>query len=75
MLLDRYAAFPGLDRPKPSSFGPLYEIRTYRLRPGELLPTLDAWAEAQPKRSEVSPLTLAMYALNTLCSRRVLNPW
>lgn len=59
---ESYAPFPFLPPPVPGSFGPVYEIRTYRLKPGGLPPTIEAWAAALPGRTTLSPLVIAMIA-------------
>lgn len=59
---DSYKAFPFLPPVAPGRFGSLYEIRTYRLKPGTLAQTLAAWEAALPARTELSPLVLNMYA-------------
>ncbi|NML17987.1 NIPSNAP family protein [Azohydromonas caseinilytica] len=59
-----YAGFPWMEPPKPGSYGPVYEVRTYQVKTGGLQPTLDAWKAALPARNEISPCLLAMYALD-----------
>jgi hypothetical protein len=59
-----YAPFPFLPAVKPGQYGKVYEIRDYRLRPGGLPATIAAWERAVPARTTLSPLTVAMYALD-----------
>jgi hypothetical protein len=44
--------------------GPVYEIRTYGIKPGGLQPTLDLWERAVPLREKLSPCVVAMVALD-----------
>jgi hypothetical protein len=61
---DSYKPLDFLPPVEPGDFGPFYEIRTYRMRLGGLMPTMEKWRGAVPKRSGYSPLTLAMYSLD-----------
>jgi hypothetical protein len=60
MTMDTYAAFDFIPPMRPGDFGPCYEVRTYRLKPGGLVPTMELWRKAVPGRSKVSPLLAAM---------------
>jgi hypothetical protein len=71
--LHSYAPFPWMADVQPASHGPVYEIRTYELKTGGLQPTLDAWEKALPARCQVSPCTVAMYALDGL--PRITHIW
>lgn len=64
MNLDTYAPFPFLPPVVPGKYGSVYEIRTYRLEHGGIPPTIAAWEAAMPERSKLSPLSIAMYALD-----------
>ena len=44
--------------------GPVYEIRTYGIKPGGLQPTVDLWEQAVPLREKLSPCVVAMVALD-----------
>ena len=44
--------------------GPVYEIRTYGIKPGGLQPTIDLWEGAVPAREKLSPCVVAMVALD-----------
>lgn len=44
--------------------GPVYEIRTYRMKLNGLVPTTEKWQAALPKRNEYSPCIAAMYAVD-----------
>ena len=60
MTMDTYAAFDFIPPLRPGDFGPCYEVRTYRLKPDGVVPTMDLWRKAVPGRSKVSPLLAAM---------------
>ena len=68
-----YAPFPWMPPVRPGKLGPIYEIRTYELRPGGLQPTLDAWEAALPARTAISPCVAAIYALDG--APRVTHIW
>jgi hypothetical protein len=61
---DSYAPFPFLPSVKPGKYGAVYEIRTYKLKHGGVPHTIAAWEAAIPARCELSPLSIAMYALD-----------
>ena len=44
--------------------GPVYEIRTYGIKPGGVQPTLDLWQQCLPARDALSPCVVAMLALD-----------
>jgi hypothetical protein len=46
------------------SFGPIYEIRTYGMKLNGLMPTMEKWEAALPKRNDYSPCTIAMYGID-----------
>ncbi len=68
-----YAPFPWMPDVQPGTFGPVYEIRSYELKTGGLQPTLDAWEKALPARTQISPCTIALYALDGL--PRITHIW
>ncbi|MDR6872736.1 hypothetical protein J2Y55_003755 [Bosea sp. BE125] len=61
---DSYAPFPFLPPVKPGKLGKVYEIRTYKLKPGGVPATIAAWEAAVPERVKLSPLVIAMHALD-----------
>jgi hypothetical protein len=73
MEMESYAGFAFLPRVTPGAFGRYYEFRTYWLRPGGLVPTLQAWEAAMPERAKRSPLTVNMYALDG--APRITHVW
>jgi len=62
--MDGYAPFPGIPEVKPGQFGPIYEIRSYALKPGGLPGTIAAWQAALPKRRELSQNLIVMHTLD-----------
>lgn len=60
MAMDTYAAFDFMPPMRAGDFGPCYEVRTYRLKPDGVTPTMELWRKAVPGRSKVSPLLAAM---------------
>jgi NIPSNAP len=64
MDLDAYAPFPFLPPVAVGKLGKVYEIRTYRLKVGGVPATIAAWQAAVPDRIKLSPLVVAMYALD-----------
>jgi hypothetical protein len=64
MSFDSYAPFPFLPKVQPGKHGAVYEIRTYKLKHGGLPGTITAWQAAVPERIKLSPLSIAMYALD-----------
>ncbi|MCW2085732.1 UNVERIFIED_ORG: hypothetical protein M2193_007907 [Bradyrhizobium japonicum] len=64
MSFDTYVPFPFLPPVVPGKYGSVYEIRTYRLKHGGVPPTIAAWEAAKPERGKLSPLSIAMYALD-----------
>jgi hypothetical protein len=66
--LASYAAFDWCRPARPSAesgiAGPVYEIRTYGIKPGGVTKTSALWAEALPAREKLSPCVIAMLALD-----------
>jgi len=61
---DGYAPFPGIPEVAPGAFGPIYEIRTYTLKPGGLPNTIAAWHAALPARRELSQNLVVMHTID-----------
>lgn len=63
-----YHGFPWMKPVRPSAesgiTGPVYEIRTYGIKPGGVQPTIDLWAQYVPPREQLSPCVVAMVALD-----------
>lgn len=65
LAMDSYAPFPFLPAVETGVRGGLYEIRTYRLKPGGLPHTLAAWeAAVEPAREYTAHLVTNLYALD-----------
>lgn len=64
LQFDSYAPFPFLPPVKPAKLGKVYEIRTYKLKHGGVPATITAWEAAVPERVKLSPLVIAMHALD-----------
>jgi hypothetical protein len=64
LSLESYAPFSFLPPVRPGAYGSVYEIRTYALKLGGAGPTEAAWQAAVPERTKLSPLTIAMVALD-----------
>jgi hypothetical protein len=54
--------FPFLPPLQAGSYGPIFEIRTYVLKPTGLPPTIAAWEKQAPIRMTLSPILAAMYS-------------
>lgn len=63
-----YKGFPWMKPVRPSAEsglrGPVYEIRSYGIKPGGVQPTLDLWEQYLPPREQLSPCVVAMLALD-----------
>ena len=60
---DTFVQFPFLPAIKPGQYGPIFEVRTYLLKPNGLGPTIAAWEKAVPGREKLSPILAAMYSV------------
>jgi hypothetical protein len=61
--------FPFLPPIRPGQYGPIFEVRTYLLKPNGLPPTLAAWEKAAPGRQKLSPILAAMYSVTGVVTR------
>lgn len=63
-----YRGFPWMKPARPSAesgiHGPVYEIRTYGIKPGGVTPTIELWQQSVPAREKLSPCLVAMVALD-----------
>jgi hypothetical protein len=64
MSLDTYAPLPWLPPVEPGALGPVYEVRTYRVRPHGLTPLIAAWRNQLPERLGLSKLVVAMHTVD-----------
>lgn len=71
--MQSYMAFPWMPPVQPGTLGPIYEIRTYGIKLGGVQPTIDAWQQAIPARTRLSPCIVAMVALDG--TPRFTNIW
>jgi len=58
-----FVQFPFLPPIRPGQYGPVFEVRTYLLKPTGLPPTIAAWEKAAPARQKLSPILAAMYSV------------
>lgn len=61
--------FPFLAPVKPGNYGPIFEVRTYLLKPTGLPPTIAAWEKQAPVRMKLSPILAAMYSTTGTVTR------
>lgn len=61
---DTWVPFPFTAPVAPGEVGPIFEVRTYLLRPGGLPATIEGWEKALPARLALSPLVTAMYSVS-----------
>ena len=54
--------FPFIPDVTPGTMGPIFEIRTYVLKPTGLPPTIATWEKSAPARQKLSPILAAMYS-------------
>ena len=71
---DTYVSLPFIEPIKAGSYGPVYEVRTYLLKPGGLAGTMEAWRKSVPERMKLSRVTAAMYSI-TGPTPRFLHIW
>jgi hypothetical protein len=62
--LEHLRLFPFLPDVQPGSFGRVYELRNYVMKPGTTQETIDRWEKALPKRMERSKIIGAFYAVS-----------
>ena len=74
MAMDTYVSFDFIAPLRPGEFGPVYEVRTYMLKPTGLAPTIEAWRKAVPGRMKISPVLAAMTSV-TGAVTRFLHVW
>lgn len=74
MAMDTYISFDFIAPLQPGAFGPVYEVRTYGLKPTGLAPTIEAWRKAVPGRLKISPLLAAMTSV-TGAVTRFMHVW
>ena len=70
---DSYAPFPDLPPIETGAFGPVYEIRTYTMRPGVLPEVIASWRAALPARLKLSRNVIVMHTIDG--SPRLTHIW
>ncbi|MFZ2100817.1 MAG: NIPSNAP family protein [Oricola sp.] len=73
LSLDSYRPLDFLPPVETGSFGPFYELRSYRMKVNGLMPTMEKWEAAIPERNTYSKLTVAMYSIDG--SPRLTQIW
>lgn len=68
---DTYRPFPIMQPMQAGAHGPVFEVRTYVLKPSGLATTIELWNKAVPGRVKLSPLLAAMYSLGGAMPRFV----
>lgn len=63
MAMDAYLPFEFVPPMQPGKFGPVYEVRTYLLKPGGLADTIASWRKALPGRLKLSPVSTVMHTI------------
>lgn len=61
---ETYAPFPFVQPAQPGAYGGTYEFRAYTTKTGGIPETLALWEKWLPNRLKLSPLVIAMYALD-----------
>jgi NIPSNAP len=74
MAMDTYVPFDFIAALQPGQFGPVYEVRSYVLKPNGLAPTIEAWRKAVPARLKISPVLAAMTSVSGAVTR-FLHIW
>jgi len=71
---DTYTSFPFMPRIEAGQYGPVFEVRTYTLKPDGLAKTIALWKAAVPARIKLSPLLSALYGISGV-SPRFVHIW
>lgn len=66
---DTFAPLAFLPPLKVGTYGPFFEVRTYLLKAGVASSNAQRWEKALPKRTERSPLLIAMTSMSGLTTR------
>jgi hypothetical protein len=69
MTADTFMMFPFFQPMKAGQYGPIFEVRTYRLKPNGLAPTISAWKGSVAGRMKLSPILAAMYSVTGSVTR------
>lgn len=71
---DYFQLFPGIPEIVPGNYGPVFDIRTYTLRPHGLGETQTVWRHAIPERTKLSQLVGVMASVSGP-GPRILQIW
>jgi hypothetical protein len=71
MSMDTYASFPFMPPMKAGQCGPVFEVRTYVLKPDGVPATIELWRKSVPGRARLSPLLAAMHSITGTVTRFV----
>jgi hypothetical protein len=74
MSMDTYVSLDFIAPMQPGAFGPVYEVRSYVLKPGSLPAIIDAWRKSVPGRMTISPVVAAMTSVSGAMAR-LLHIW
>jgi hypothetical protein len=69
MSMDTYVSFPFMPPMKPGQYGPVFEVRTYVLKPDGVPATIELWRKSVPGRATLSPLLAAMHSITGTVTR------
>jgi hypothetical protein len=69
MSMDTYVSFPFMQPMKAGQYGPVFEVRTYVLKPDGVPATIELWRKSVPGRASLSPLLAAMHTITGTVTR------
>src|SRR5262249_9928956 len=67
--VDTYVSFPFMQPMTPGQYGPVFEVRTYILKPEGLPTMMELWRKWVPGRAKLSPLRAAMQSITGTVTR------
>ena len=67
--VDTYVSFPFMPPMTAGQYGPVFEVRTYILKPDGLPTTIELWRKWVPGRAKLSPLLAAMHSITGTVTR------
>ena len=67
--VDTYVSFPFIPPMTAGQYGPVFEVRTYILKPDGLPTTIELWRKWVPGRAKLSPLLAAMHSITGTVTR------
>ena len=67
--MDTYASFPFMQAMQAGQYGPVFEVRTYVLKPDGVAATIELWRQWVPGRTTLSPLLAAMHSITGTVTR------